>query len=496
MKTLTQLTFNNTFAALPADFYRQVAPTPLSDPYLISFSQSAADLLDIDPNEFQHPFTAELFSGVKSLPDMQPLAALYAGHQFGHYVPQLGDGRAILLGEAVNERGEHWELQLKGAGQTPYSRDGDGRAVLRSSIREYLCSEAMAGLGIPTTRALCLVGSDEEVYREQIETGAMVLRMAPSFVRFGSFEVFFYRRQHDQLRILADYVIQHDYPGLADAETPYLALLEKVIERTAKLVAQWQLVGFAHGVLNTDNMSVLGLTLDYGPFGFLDAYDPDFICNHSDYQGRYAFDRQPNMGLWNLSCFAQALLPLLDVSGEAAAEKAKSALQGYQGIFVDAFAQGMRAKLGLSEAKEKDQQLSADLLGAMQKNQVDYTLLFRNLGQLKVAFEHPRQDAAMRDLFLDQAAFDRWAIDYRARLRAENRQDTARQTRMNQANPKYVLRNYLAQQAIAKAERKDFSEVNRLLKALSNPYAEDPENADLAALPPDWAGKIEVSCSS
>ena len=320
MKTLDTLTFNNRLAQLSADFYTLVQTQPLSDPYLISYSPAAAAVLDLDPAVFQDPHTTQVFAGNTCLPGMQPLAMLYAGHQFGHYVPQLGDGRAMLLGEVQSAHNQHWEWHLKGAGTTPYSRHADGRAVLRSSIREYLASEAMAGLGIPTTRALCLVGSDSPVYREQPETAATVLRMAPSFVRFGSFEVFFYRQQFHHLKTLADYVIQHDFLSLAAAPQPYLALLHEVIQRTADLFAAWQLVGFAHGVLNTDNMSILGLTLDYGPFGFLDNYDPNFICNHSDQEGRYAFAAQPSIGLWNLRCLAQALLPLLDADQDSAIE--------------------------------------------------------------------------------------------------------------------------------------------------------------------------------
>ncbi len=299
MKTLDQLRFDNTYARLPGAFHARVQPTPLQDVHLVSVSERAAALLELDPHSIRVNGAVACLSGSAEWPGTEPVAMCYAGHQFGHYVPQLGDGRAMILGEVVNDAGERWELQLKGAGLTPFSRDGDGRAVLRSTIREYLCSEAMHGLGIPTTRALCMFNSAEEVYRERIESGALLVRMAPSHVRFGSFEVFFYRQQYAALKDLADYVIDHDYPQLREQPQPYLALLTEVVERTARLMAQWQLVGFAHGVMNTDNMSILGLTLDYGPFGFLDAYDPGFICNHSDYRGRYAFDQQPSIGLWN-----------------------------------------------------------------------------------------------------------------------------------------------------------------------------------------------------
>jgi uncharacterized protein YdiU (UPF0061 family) len=323
--TLHTLPLSNSFAQLPGTFYSRVRPTPFEQPAeLIHFNTAAAELLDLDPAVADDPACVDVFSGRQLLPGADPLAMLYAGHQFGHYVPQLGDGRAIILGETTNRQQARWEIQLKGCGQTPYSRDGDGRAVLRSTIREYLCSEAMHGLGIPTTRALCITGSREEVYREQIETGAMLTRLAPSHVRFGSFEVFFYRNRHDALQTLADYVIATHYPELQDTEQPYVALLQAVVDKTANLLAQWQAVGFAHGVMNTDNMSVLGLTLDYGPFGFMEAYDPGLVCNHSDHHGRYAFDQQPQVALFNLSCLAQTLLPLVDV------EAARAALEAYQ----------------------------------------------------------------------------------------------------------------------------------------------------------------------
>ncbi|HMZ56797.1 MAG TPA: YdiU family protein, partial [Nitrospira sp.] len=302
LHTLETLRFDNRYARLPEAFYAKVNPTPFSSaPFLISANRVAMELLDLDPREATRSEFAGVFGGSLLVPGMEPLAMLYSGHQFGVYVPQLGDGRAILLGEVLNERGERWDLHLKGAGMTPFSRDGDGRSVLRSAIREYLCCEAMHGLGIPTTRALCLVGSDEKVYREQVETGATIVRMAPSHVRFGSFEIFYYRKQHEHLQRLADHVIESYFPHLASTADKYLRFFAEVAERTAALIAQWQAVGWSHGVLNTDNMSILGLTLDYGPYGFMDDYDPGFICNHSDYNGRYAFNQQPYIGLWNLS---------------------------------------------------------------------------------------------------------------------------------------------------------------------------------------------------
>ena len=308
-RTLEALSFDNSYARLPEAFYAKLNPTPFSSPpYLVHANPSAAKLLDLDPGQFARSESAALFGGGMLAPGMEPLAMLYSGHQFGVYVPQLGDGRAILLGEVKNDRGERWDLHLKGAGMTPFSREGDGRAVLRSTIREYLCSEAMHALGIPTTRALCIVGSDDKVYREQIETAATLVRMAPSHVRFGTFEIFYYRKQHEHLKLLADYVIEQFFPHLSDVREKYAAFFAEVVGRTAKLIAQWQAAGWAHGVMNTDNMSILGLTLDYGPFGFMDEYDAGFICNHSDSNGRYAFNQQSYIGSVESQLFGSGLV--------------------------------------------------------------------------------------------------------------------------------------------------------------------------------------------
>ncbi|HEX9742877.1 MAG TPA: YdiU family protein, partial [Nitrospiraceae bacterium] len=308
---LEELQFENSYARLPEAFYARVEPTPLPNPHLVSFNPDAAALLDLDPDEAKRPEFAGVFGGQLLIPGSEPVAMLYSGHQFGIYAGQLGDGRAILLGEVRNGRGEKWDLHLKGAGQTPFSRDGDGRAVLRSTIREYLCGEAMHGLGIPTTRSLCIVAGDEVVPRERPEAGAMLLRMAPTHVRFGSFQAFFARRQPEHVQRLADYVIAQSYPYLGSAPDRYPRFFHEVAVRTARLIARWQAVGWAHGVMNSDNMSIIGLTLDYGPFGFLDAYDPAFICNHSDHHGRYSFRNQPDIGYFNLRCLGQALSSLV-----------------------------------------------------------------------------------------------------------------------------------------------------------------------------------------
>ena len=486
---LHRLNFENTFARLPAAFYSRQQPTPLSEPYLVSFNPAAAALIDLDREEALRADFAEHFTGNRSLSGAEPISMLYAGHQFGYYVPQLGDGRAILLGEVRNSAGELWDVQLKGAGLTPYSRQGDGRAVLRSTIREYLCSEAMHGLGIPTTRALCITGSDEEVYRERIETAAVLTRLSPSHVRFGSFEVFFHRGQHERIAELADYVIARHYPALAHAPERYLRLLDEVTQRTARLIAQWQTVGFMHGVMNTDNMSILGLTLDYGPFGFMEAYDPGHICNHSDTHGRYAFDQQPNVALWNLVCLAQALSPLLRQ------EEAEAVLQAYGSTFYESYTQRLGEKIGLRRAGQDEVQLIGGLLDLMQQNSVDFTRFFRSLGGFDT--REGAKNAALRDQFLDRPAFDAWAADYRARLLQEGRSDAERKQAMDAVNPKYILRNYLAQTAIERAgTERDYSEIERLRELLSRPFDEQPEKERYAALPPDWAQHIEVSCSS
>ncbi len=513
-RTLEGLAFDNTYARQPEAFYSKLNPTPFSDPpYLVSFNPDAAALLDLDPGEAGRPEFPQCFGGGLLMPGSEPLAMLYSGHQLGVYVSRLGDGRAILLGEVRNEAGQKWDLHLKGAGQTPYSRDGDGRAVLRSSIREYLCSEAMHGLGIPTTRALCIVGSEDKVYRETAETGAMLVRLAPSHVRFGNFEVFYYRRQHDHLARLADYVIEHHFPHLLsrpdkmDKTDQYVGFFQEVVTLTARLIAKWQAVGWAHGVMNTDNMSIHGITLDYGPFGFMDEYDPGFICNHSDHHGRYAFDRQPYIGLWNLSCLAEALLPL------ASKEPLKAALDTYESTLNRDYTALMCEKLGLHQQKAEDGTLVTDLLSLMQRSRADYTNVFRALGSCVTRThsateregkteggpggEAPRcTNEYLRDMFVDREAFDAWTARYRDRLLSEGSRDDERLVRMSRVNPNYVLRNYLAQHAIEKAQQRDYSEINRLLDLLRDPYTDRPDMEPYAAAPPDSGKHLIVSCSS
>ncbi len=439
------------------------------------------------------PDALALLSG-NAQPPHGTAASVYSGHQFGVWAGQLGDGRALLLGEVDTPLGPQ-ELQLKGAGMTPYSRMGDGRAVLRSSIREYLCSEAMHHLGIPTTRALAIAGSPQPVRRETIESAAVVTRVAPSFLRFGHFEHWTHTEQDPQaLKTLADAVIARFHPALSGGPEPYAAWLQEVAESTARLMAQWQAVGFCHGVMNTDNMSILGLTLDYGPFGFMDAFDPGHICNHTDSQGRYAYARQPGVAFWNLHALAQALLPLFG-NGEAAQQAALAALEPYKTVFADAMLAALRAKLGLRDTRDEDRALADDFLKLMAQDHSDFTISFRRLA----AFDSQTDDASnatVRDLFIDRAAFDAWALRYRSRLQAEHSIDGERAARMNRVNPKFVLRNHLAETAIVRARAGDFGEVERLLKVLKRPFDEQPEHEADAGFPPDWARQLEVSCSS
>jgi uncharacterized protein YdiU (UPF0061 family) len=486
---IASLTLNNTFATLPAIFYTQLAPIPLPAPYLVHANPEVGQLIGIDENDFNTEAFVQIFSGNRLLPGSHPLAAVYSGHQFGIWAGQLGDGRALLLGDVTTPTGEQLEIQLKGSGITPYSRMGDGRAVLRSSIREYLCSEAMAALNIPTSRALTIIGADQYVMRETPETAAVVTRLAPTFLRFGSFEHWYYQQNYEALKTLADFVLTHYYPECKQAEHPYIALLSEVTRRTAELIAHWQAVGFMHGVMNTDNMSIVGITLDYGPFGFMEAYQSNHICNHTDQGGRYAYDMQPRIGQWNCAALAQALLPLI-----GSVDAAEAALKPYQALYEAKLDTLLHAKLGLQSNLPDDIGLIEAMFTTMQQNQVDFTLFFRRLSDLH--FNNPALDTPVRDLFIERAAFDAWAVQYRARLKAENSQDMIRRPAMQSVNPKYVLRNYLAHAAIEKAQHKDFSEIDTLLQILKKPFDEQAQYEKYAALPPDWANDLAVSCSS
>ena len=486
------LVWNNRFARLGSNFSTRLQPQALPEPYWISRNQVVARELGLVQSWFESQAALDAFVGNSTLPGSDPLASVYSGHQFGQWAGQLGDGRAILLGELVTPSGAEqgsFEIQLKGAGKTPYSRMGDGRAVLRSSIREYLCSEAMHGLGIPTTRALCLTGSDARVLREEIETAAVVTRTAPSFIRFGHFEHFSYNDMHVELKALADFVIDSFYPACRDAPNPYASFLEAVSERTARLMAAWQSVGFCHGVMNTDNMSILGLTIDYGPFQFLDVFDPTHICNHSDTQGRYAYNKQPNMGYWNLFCLGQALLPLIGEQDEALA-----ALEPYKTIFPAALEAKMLAKLGLTEASPDSQALIESTFKLLAANKVDYTIFWRRL----CAFTPKSGHEPLRDLFFDRESFNAWELQYSELLALflQGSQADSRHDLMLKTNPKYVLRNHLGEEAIRAAKLKDYVLLDTLLGVLQAPCEEHPGDDALSNFPPAWASSIEISCSS
>jgi uncharacterized protein YdiU (UPF0061 family) len=480
------LTWQHRFASLGEQFYAPMQTTPVPAPYWVGHNAGLGAELGLPSDWMESDAWLQALCGNAELEGSKLLSSVYSGHQFGVWAGQLGDGRAILLGEASG-----MELQLKGAGLTPFSRMGDGRAVLRSSIREFLCSEAMQGLGIPTTRALCVIGSDMPVRRESIESAAIVTRVAPSFIRFGHFEHFSHSDQHDALKVLADYVLDHFYPECRSdsrwGANPYAALLAAVTERTAQMVAHWQAVGFCHGVMNTDNMSILGLTIDYGPFQFLDAYNPSHICNHSDQQGRYAFRNQPHVANWNLFCLGQALLPLIEDQ-----QAALDALETYKAIYPKALVQRYAAKLGLPQGEQAPAVVVDTILQLLTADSVDFTIFWRRLSHW-VAEQHP-SDASVRDMFLNRAGIDAWLDDFSKLHAPQQRQEASR--RMLQVNPKYVLRNHLGELAIRAAKQKDFSLVANLLAVLQSPYDEHPLHTAFADFPPDWAPTIEISCSS
>lgn len=529
---MNTLRFDNRFVRdLPADseegprvrqvhgaLYSRVRPTPVKAPRLVAWSREVAEVLGISEDEIRSPRFAEVFGGNLVLPGMEPYAANYGGHQFGHWAGQLGDGRAISLGETINAAGQRWELQLKGAGGTPYSRSADGRAVLRSSIREFLCSEAMYHLGVPTTRALSLVATGERVLRDMFydgnarwEPGAVVCRVAPSFVRFGNFELPASRNDIALLNRLIDFTIRRDFPELpcGDDAEPVAADVRaewfgQVCERTARLVAHWMRVGFVHGVMNTDNMSILGLTIDYGPYGWIDDFDLDWTPNTTDAQGRrYRFGQQAQIAYWNLGQLAGALLPAF-----GAPEPLQAGLARYAAAFEASDNANIAAKLGLRECLPEDVELMLALYEWMQAHEVDMTIFFRTLADIDPSAATPDSVAAAFDLaYYDDAkrragaaAFAQWFARYAARASADGSTSIERSLRIRAASPRYVLRNYLAQEAIDRAEQDDFGGVEDLLEVLRRPYDEQPGRETYAQRRPDWArnraGCSMLSCSS
>jgi serine/tyrosine/threonine adenylyltransferase len=475
------IAFDNSYSRLPSQFAARVLPAVAEAPALIRVNRTLADELGIDPDWLESPEGLEVLSGQRIAPGSDPIATAYAGHQFGNFVPQLGDGRAILLGEVIDRAGRRRDVQLKGAGRTPFSRGGDGRAALGPVLREYVVSEAMAALGIPTTRALAAVTTGEPVIRERALPGAVLTRVASSHIRVGTFQFFAARNDHAALRVLADYVIDRHYPSAREAENPYVALLDAVVQAQAKLIAGWMLVGFIHGVMNTDNMSVAGETIDYGPCAFLDEYHPATVFSSIDRQGRYAYGNQPRIGQWDLARLAETLLPVIAEDPEAAIAPATAVLETFGDRFRLAFEQGMARKLGLAQWREDDTVLANTMFEAMAQNQVDFTLFFRRLAAAHVAGE---ADEPVRSLFVNPQDCDIFLEQWRARLEADPLSPPERRQLMDSANPAFIPRNHRIEAMIAAAvDSGDFEPFEELLRVLSRPFEDQPEFAGYADPP-------------
>jgi serine/tyrosine/threonine adenylyltransferase len=464
--------FDNSYTRLPDRFFVRLRPTPVAAPRLVRLNTKLALDLGLDPGRLATPEGVEMLAGNLVPQGGEPLAMAYAGHQFGTFVPQLGDGRAILLGEVIDRAGVRRDIQLKGAGPTPYSRRGDGRAALGPVLREYIVSEAMAALGVPTTRALAAVTTGEPVWRETPLPGAILCRVASSHIRVGTFQFFAARRDVDAVRRLADHVIARHYPEVASAANPYRALLDQVISRQAALIAKWLLVGFIHGVMNTDNMSIAGETIDYGPCAFMDAYHPRAVYSSIDQMGRYAYGNQPDIAQWNLIRLAETLLPLLAENHDAAINEAQQAVGEFAKLFDAAYVAGLSRKLGLFEAQPDDISLAQDLLDRMAHNGADFTLVFRLLCD---AAAGPEGDTGVRMLFADPGTFDEWAAKWRDRLAQESGEPTERRSAMRAVNSAFIPRNHLVEEAIVAAVNDgDFSAFERLLSVVSAPYDDHP----------------------
>jgi serine/tyrosine/threonine adenylyltransferase len=476
------LPFDNSYARLPDRFYARLTPTRVAAPRLIRINDALARELGIDPDALRSEASVAALAGNGLLPGSVPLAQAYAGHQFGGFNPQLGDGRAILLGEVIDRHGQRRDIQLKGSGPTPFSRRGDGRAALGPVLREYIISEAMHALGIPTTRSLAAVLTGEDVFREKPLPGAVLTRVAASHIRIGTFQYFAVRRDVDAIRVLADHVIDRHDPEATTAENRYSALLAGVIARQAERIAQWMHVGFIHGVMNTDNSTLSGETIDYGPCAFMDAYDPATVYSSIDQHGRYAYANQPGVIQWNLVRLAETLLPILSDNEDTARDLAQSAINAFPAIFETAYAAGMRRKLGLNTSRPDDLIVAQDLLAAMAANKADYTLTFRRLADAAASTDG---DAAVRALFTDPTAFDTWVLQWRARLAEEGGSPENRREAMRKINPAFIPRNHRVEEAITAAvDNNDYAPFEKLLLVLARPFDDQPENADFA-LPPE-----------
>jgi uncharacterized protein YdiU (UPF0061 family) len=486
--------FQNTYAALPDGFFARVAPTPVTAPRLIKLNRPLAVRLGLDPDLLESPEGAEILAG-KRLPDgAEPIAMAYAGHQFGYFVPQLGDGRAILLGEVIDIDGIRRDIQLKGSGPTPFSRRGDGRAALGPVLREYIVSEAMAALGIPTTRSLAVTVTGEHVMRETALPGAVLTRVASSHIRVGTFQYFAARGDTEGVKRLADHAIARHYPQAAEAERPYHTLLEGVITRQAELVARWLQVGFIHGVMNTDNTSISGETIDYGPCAFMDHYDPATVFSSIDEQGRYAYANQPRIALWNLTRLAECLLPLFSDDKDKAIEQAQSVLAEFPAKFTAAYQSGLRQKIGLFTARDGDEALVQDLLDAMAKNKADFTLTFRGLS---AAAEDAARDQDARTHFADPIAYDEWVARWRQRTGEEPQTPAERAGMMRAVNPAFIPRNHRIEAVIqAAVARDDYAPFEELIAVLAKPYEEQPAFADYANPPEPHQRVLQTFCGT
>jgi len=489
-----QIPFDNTYACLPERFYARVLPARFPAPKLIRLNRALASSFGLDPDWLQSPEGLEVLSGQRVAEGSEPIALAYAGHQFGGFVPQLGDGRAILLGEVVAPDGRRRDIQLKGAGRTPFSRGGDGRAALGPVLREYVVSEAMAALGIPTTRSLAAVATGEDVIREGILPGAVLTRVASSHVRVGTFQYFAARGDTEGVRLLADHVLARHYPEAAVAERPYRALLDAVVAAQADLIARWLLVGFIHGVMNTDNMSIAGETIDYGPCAFLDAYDPNKVYSSIDRMGRYAYGAQPRIALWNLTRLAETLVPLLAEDESAAITDAEEALAFFRPHFQQAYEAGLMRKLGLFTTREGDVELATAVLDALAENQVDFTLFFRRLADAQV---EGARDEALRSLFRDSASCDALLVRWRTRLTHETQEVEFRRSAMNAVNPAYIPRNHQIEAMITAAvEQDDFTRMDELLAVLSRPYQDQPKFVRYAQPPQPYEEVKATFCGT